>query len=513
MSNPKEEFQRLYEACYPAFFRYCAAICYGKMDTRDLIQDSLVAAYENLDNLQSKEKFLHYLIRTARNKAVNTWRRSKFRAEWSDSFQETLAYPGVSPEQLVDVQLLYTAMNKLPAKQKEAVLLFEVSGFKINEIADLQNATVGAVKTRLSRARKKLKHQLTDNHRESTTAVLSVGGLTKQSLLDQLFRTASTLPLRQLEMGQWMHRAVASGKVAASGLALKTAIGGWKLYVFALGVAVLCIQADSKEMPAEARVLNNAIDRSKSNQWETTLNLWALPDESPAWTTSNSHITPETFPVQQPERTLTTADSLPPITEPSVGSKAESIQDMLPPLAKTFFGARAAIISDSVPLLAGSKHDKLPILAKTLFGTAAEVLPGGVGEQTSDKYTIDPDQVHYLLLAFNGSVNLHEAKIAVSNYNRVYHKLDQLQISHVFLGPTPQDRLPMIIVRRFENMGESMKYYQSFMQQASDIMPEGTEYQFFTASLDNYRTMLRQKSLDGYPAFFEANYINEGRKR
>ena len=71
----------------------------------------------------------------------------------------------------------------------------------------------------------------------------------------------------------------------------------------------------------------------------------------------------------------------------------------------------------------------------------------------------------------------------------------------------------MIIVRRFENMGESMKYYQSFMQQASDIMTEGKDYQVFTASLDNYRTMLRQKSLDGYPAFFEANYINEGQKR
>jgi len=288
MSHRKEEFQRLYEACHPSFLRYCTALCYGKMDTRDLIQDSLVAAYENLDKLQSKDKFLHYLIRTARNKAISSWRRSKFRGEWSDSFTKTLSYQGVSPEKLVDVQLLYTAIDKLPAKQKEAIMLFEVSGFKIGEIAELQNASVSAVKTRLSRARKKLKNQLTDKHLHTQTTILGAGGLTQPSALDQLFRTVSNLPLPygQLEVGRWVTQAVTSGTATAtgagagtSGLFLKTAISGWKLYVLALGAAVLYIQADSKQIPAEARVLNSAIDQTNPNYWETTIDLWSLTDK------------------------------------------------------------------------------------------------------------------------------------------------------------------------------------------------------------------------------------------
>ena len=322
MSHRQEEFQRLYEACHPSFLRYCAALCYGKMDARDLIQDSLVAAYENLDQLESKDKFLHYLIRTARNKAISSWRRSKFRAEWRDSYQQTLAYQGVSPEKLVDVQLLYSAIDKLSAKQKEAIILFEVSGFRIGEIAELQNASVSAVKTRLSRARKKLKDQLTDQHLHTQTTILGAGGLPRQSVLDQLFRTVSNLPLpyAQVEIGQWVTQAVTAGTATGAGttgLFLKTAISGWKLYVLALGAALLYIQADSKQIPAEARLLNSAIDQTNPNYWETTIDLWSLTDNPAGVTAPAEPIQEETVPratPSPPKETLSQPliDTLPP---------------------------------------------------------------------------------------------------------------------------------------------------------------------------------------------------------
>ena len=103
--------------------------------------------------------------------------------------------------------------------------------------------------------------------------------------------------------------------------------------------------------------------------------------------------------------------------------------------------------------------------------------------------------------------------MAVSDYNRTFHKMDRLQISHVFHGPTPQDRLPIIIVRRFEDMDESLKYFQNFMEHSSDFMSEEQNYQVFTASFNNYRTVLRQKSFKEYQAFFESNYLNEWQKR
>jgi RNA polymerase sigma-70 factor (ECF subfamily) len=50
-----------------------------------------------------------------------------------------------------------TALGKLPAVQREAVVLFELEGFSIEEIAAIQRVTASAVKSRLSRGRDRLR--------------------------------------------------------------------------------------------------------------------------------------------------------------------------------------------------------------------------------------------------------------------------------------------------------------------------------------------------------------------
>ncbi|MEM9921850.1 MAG: sigma factor-like helix-turn-helix DNA-binding protein, partial [Bacteroidota bacterium] len=67
-----------------------------------------------------------------------------------------------SPEIALDIHYLLKAMDRLPEKQKEAILLFEVSGFSIREISELQESTESATKTRLSRARKELRRRMSE---------------------------------------------------------------------------------------------------------------------------------------------------------------------------------------------------------------------------------------------------------------------------------------------------------------------------------------------------------------
>jgi RNA polymerase sigma-70 factor (ECF subfamily) len=62
-----------------------------------------------------------------------------------------------------DVHLLYEALAKLPDQQREALVLFEISGFSIVEISELQNAGISAVKQRLARGRKALIALLQEN--------------------------------------------------------------------------------------------------------------------------------------------------------------------------------------------------------------------------------------------------------------------------------------------------------------------------------------------------------------
>ena len=51
-------------------------------------------------------------------------------------------------------------VGQLPALQREALILFEYEGFQLSEIAQVVNADVGVVKSRLHRARERLRRQL-----------------------------------------------------------------------------------------------------------------------------------------------------------------------------------------------------------------------------------------------------------------------------------------------------------------------------------------------------------------
>jgi RNA polymerase sigma-70 factor (ECF subfamily) len=67
----------------------------------------------------------------------------------------------MSQEVHADTHFLHLALSQLPVAQKECVILFEISGFKIKEIAEIQFVSEDAVKQRLKRGRERLQEILT----------------------------------------------------------------------------------------------------------------------------------------------------------------------------------------------------------------------------------------------------------------------------------------------------------------------------------------------------------------
>ncbi len=156
VDQKQAKFMKAYASCHEPFIRYCSALAYGKMDTEDLVQDVLLAAFQHFDRIVKKDQVLHYLIRTARNRSISQWRKHRFKTEWVEKHQDKLATQGVSPELQLDIDLLYRQLDRLPGHQRDALVLFEISGFSMKEIATMQNSSVGAVKTKISRGRKRL---------------------------------------------------------------------------------------------------------------------------------------------------------------------------------------------------------------------------------------------------------------------------------------------------------------------------------------------------------------------
>ena len=151
-----------YQRCHSSFTRYCSAIAHARMDAEDLMQDVLLSAFHHFDRIERPDQLLHYLLRAARNRASSAWRKRERTADVEERQMARLHAQGVSAETLLDVQLLYRALDKLPADQREALLLFEVTGLPMAEIAVVQNSSEVAVKTRVSRARSALRGFLSD---------------------------------------------------------------------------------------------------------------------------------------------------------------------------------------------------------------------------------------------------------------------------------------------------------------------------------------------------------------
>lgn len=152
----------LYEPVHVRFEKFCKARAYGNFNFKDLMHDALVVAYERFDSLKNDGAFLHFLFGIAIRLLANENR--KISSERLSDHMQAYNYSVESDrtDKLLEINLLYDAISQLPDLQKESIILFEISGFSIREVAELQQSSQDAVKQRLVRGRKKLLELMTE---------------------------------------------------------------------------------------------------------------------------------------------------------------------------------------------------------------------------------------------------------------------------------------------------------------------------------------------------------------
>lgn len=126
-----------------------------------------------------------------------------------------------------------------------------------------------------------------------------------------------------------------------------------------------------------------------------------------------------------------------------------------------------------------------------------------------DAFTLEDDKLHYFIVALKGDdVRLNDIKSAISDYNRENHRLDQLRVSNIFLGT--DTNTPIIVIRKFDGKAQAMRYFNEVRTQR-DFLGETSKKtynkEFFAMTQENYRRILKNKTLDGYREFFEESYM------
>ena len=159
-------FNVLVERYQTGAYNLCLRLLGAPAPAEDAAQEAFISAYRSLDRFRGGS-FRAWLFRIAANACYDELRRRKARPATSldraGEDQRPIEPPDTAPsmeERAANTELhraLEAALAQLPREQRLAVVLCDVQGFDYAEIAETTRVSLGTVKSRISRARSRLR--------------------------------------------------------------------------------------------------------------------------------------------------------------------------------------------------------------------------------------------------------------------------------------------------------------------------------------------------------------------
>ena len=179
-TGDRAEFARLVEAASGPVYRLALKMLGDPQDAEDVLQNTFLKAFQHLDEFEGRSSLSTWLYRIAVNEALMLLRKRHPQVAIVDDAvedAEALPTPGVQlvdwgalpEEDLVSSEAraqLDQAVRKLPEAMRVVFLLRDVEGLSIQETAETLELSESAVKTRLLRARLKLRDELSTYYAE-----------------------------------------------------------------------------------------------------------------------------------------------------------------------------------------------------------------------------------------------------------------------------------------------------------------------------------------------------------
>lgn len=163
-------FERLYGRHKGPLYRYLMRQTRDRALTDDLFQETWAKLVSARSSYVPRAKFQTYLFTLAYHCFIDHCRRTRARPSTTsqtsagDALVDTLESPQRGPEQHAsDAQLraqLRTALDALPAEQRDVFLLYEHGGLSVEEIAEVTGVGAETAKSRLRYAVAKLRATL-----------------------------------------------------------------------------------------------------------------------------------------------------------------------------------------------------------------------------------------------------------------------------------------------------------------------------------------------------------------
>lgn len=185
-AGDQQAFERLVEPYHHEILVHCYRILGSFEDAEDMLQETLLRVWNHLDAFEGRSSLRTWLYKIATNTCLDALDRRRVRGlprelyplgdpknslpqpmqetTWVEPFPDEMidGQPSIYPEAVYEVRESITlafvaALQKLPGRQRAALLLHDVMGWSANETAEILDMTTVAVNSALQRARETMK--------------------------------------------------------------------------------------------------------------------------------------------------------------------------------------------------------------------------------------------------------------------------------------------------------------------------------------------------------------------
>ena len=152
-SGDRKALERLLVLEEPRIYAFGLRMCGNAEDAREVSQETMLAVTRHIGGFRGEAKLSTWLFQLARSACMKQRRRQPPAGE----VEAELVDAGANPEQNASNQelaaLLSRALERLTDAQREVIVLRDIEGLTAPEVAEVLGVEVGAVKSRLHRAR------------------------------------------------------------------------------------------------------------------------------------------------------------------------------------------------------------------------------------------------------------------------------------------------------------------------------------------------------------------------
>jgi RNA polymerase sigma factor (sigma-70 family) len=155
-------FRNLFDQHHEALFRFAYRLTGSTDAAEDIAQDCFLRLIEQDRFDPARGTLRQYLYGTVRNLARQRWQTADRHVSWDDESEDD-SRP--LPDAMIAAEVsdaVQAALDLLPPLQREAIVLFEFEELSLEEIAAVAGADIGTVKSRLHRARERLRRLLAE---------------------------------------------------------------------------------------------------------------------------------------------------------------------------------------------------------------------------------------------------------------------------------------------------------------------------------------------------------------